>query len=254
MINLLDLSIEVTQRCNMSCKHCVRGKSRYVDININAVKNALSDVCYVHALTLTGGEPSLNIKGVYQILSIFKELDIPLGYFYIVTNGKKFSPALIRTLDKYIDYCYHPRYCGFVISDSQFHENVSNNIDEYIKLARSYIKWRPTHYIEGEIIRMGNAEKNGLGSKSIMVGEGFVFRYSKKDDGLDFITDKNEIQIDSTIYISGTGEVLDTCALSYDKMNRHSFGNVLNKRLKTILIQNEYKAPDNLKTMKVNSW
>jgi len=213
--------------------HCVRGKSEPININTKVIEKALTNVCSIYVLSLTGGEPSLNVNGIYEILNIIKKLDIGLHCFYVVTNGKKFSKRLVSVLDEYIDYCYYPKFCKLVISNSQFHENNAVNIKKYLMLNKDYIEVRSAHYTDKDLINMGNAKKNGFGSKLNMVGEGFVIKEEK---------DIGTLRVDSSVYISSIGEIIDNCALSYDEMPTYSLGNVVNTSLKNVITNNECRA------------
>ena len=61
-----DLFIEVTRRCNMSCKHCLRGDAQNLDIKLESIDLFLSKLknkCFKRIL-FTGGEPSLNVEAI----------------------------------------------------------------------------------------------------------------------------------------------------------------------------------------------
>lgn len=50
------LVLEVTQLCNLTCKHCLKGKSCSVFMSDEIIYNTFKEVKIVNTLLLTGGE------------------------------------------------------------------------------------------------------------------------------------------------------------------------------------------------------
>lgn len=68
MIHLQHLILEVTQDCNMSCAHCLRGESRQCHMQADTIEHIFRDVRHIEHLCLTGGEPSLVPWVIRQIV------------------------------------------------------------------------------------------------------------------------------------------------------------------------------------------
>lgn len=97
----LHLNFLTTNRCNLLCKHCVRGEQKeYIDLDLSLYKTILKDAKNIgyHSIGYTGGEPCLNPK--------FEEiLDTTIEQGFIVsmaTNGLLFDHYK-HYADKYQD-------------------------------------------------------------------------------------------------------------------------------------------------------
>lgn len=88
-LRLNEFAIEITRKCNMKCAHCLRGEAQKKDIHKKYITKALEDISSIGSLTITGGEPTLNIPAIRFILEELKRLEIPVSNFYIVVNGRK---------------------------------------------------------------------------------------------------------------------------------------------------------------------
>ena len=61
-LSFANLAIEVTRKCNMHCAHCMRGDAQNADISEGKLSKFLSQVNFIGSLTITGGEPTLNVN------------------------------------------------------------------------------------------------------------------------------------------------------------------------------------------------
>ena len=74
----LDITLEITNRCNLKCKHCniwrETPKRDLTARDINRLINALSKHYFIGSVSLTGGEPFLNseFNKIYGVLSKFR--------------------------------------------------------------------------------------------------------------------------------------------------------------------------------------
>lgn len=87
----MKLVIEVTRKCNLNCAHCLRGCSQNMDIKKEYIDELFNQLNKANIngldLTLTGGEPSLNIPMINYIIEKLENSNITLSMFYIATNG-----------------------------------------------------------------------------------------------------------------------------------------------------------------------
>lgn len=88
-LQLNEFAIEITRKCNMKCAHCLRGEAQKRNIHKKYITKVLEDINSIGSLTITGGEPTLNIPAIRFILKELKRLEIPVNNFYIVVNGRK---------------------------------------------------------------------------------------------------------------------------------------------------------------------
>lgn len=93
-LQLNEFAIEITRKCNMKCAHCLRGEAQKRNIHKKYITKVLEDISSIGSLTITGGEPTLNIPAIRFILEELKRLEIPVSNFYIVVNGRKSCQSL----------------------------------------------------------------------------------------------------------------------------------------------------------------
>lgn len=97
------LEVELTRRCNMGCKHCMRGNAQNKDIKYEDIDSFLDQVEMIDHLVLTGGEPLLNIDAMEHIAHALIERGIVLFGVMIVTNGSVYDERFISVLGLFKD-------------------------------------------------------------------------------------------------------------------------------------------------------
>lgn len=228
-----NLIIEVTRFCNMNCKHCLRGTRQRKKFNTNMLDNIFNGVDYVSVITFTGGEPLTQVNTIIEILDYIEQNNIAIGGFYIVSNGTIYSKKLMVCLDYFYNhYVQEKEICGFEISQDQYHDNnyiKQNNILKYAELKEYYgyefINMEGRKKIYSLIIE-GNAKSNGYTGRFSQFPNGFP-----KEDDLDNYYDMQ-------IYVAANGNVISNCDLSFDNVDKYSFGNVNDESLKSIYERN----------------
>lgn len=104
----LEIMIEITNSCNLSCKYCYKSELKYKDgdfINIDIIK-AIANSIGIHGDTivyLEGGEPFLHPQ-INEIMEVLKSYNIPVD---ILSNGtimpdeflEKFKDGFLNRID-----------------------------------------------------------------------------------------------------------------------------------------------------------
>lgn len=210
--NVYDLVFEVTRRCNLCCEHCLRGDAENLDLGREIVDKTLDCIEGIGCLTLSGGEPSLNMPIVKYIFSEIRRRKIPLGSFYVVTNGIANQMELAQTLLENITYCDEPDVCGVAISKDIYHDNAKNECDSPVHYLSFYRddKENGDYYSGKGIIRRGRAASDDF--------DGGRFKDPDIDPEIEV---GSELYIGGTLYVSAAGEVRADCDLSYDMMKNY---------------------------------
>jgi hypothetical protein len=230
-IELYDLVLEVTRRCNMCCEHCLRGEAENVDLTKEIVDEALKDVKYISTITFSGGEPTLNVPIIQYVLEVCKQKNIDVYNFFVATNGKKVSRNFIMTMLDWYAYVIEcggePEYCQVALSKDNFHESIDKDNENLLRGLSFF----------------SNESKNTDFSKSYLIAEGralYLPNTWKKDirefssiEG-EWNVDDDSIRIEGMTYISANGDVKTDCDLSFDN-DDYTIGNVKNDSLFTIL-------------------
>lgn len=215
-LNIGTLIFEVTERCNMECKHCLRGCARNIDMEKETVNKVLSQVESVTSVVFTGGEPTLNLPLIEYIFEQIREMGIELGYFWLATNGMANSLELANILLKNIDYVEEPEYCGVAISVDEFHnfetdKNPLKYLAFYDKSKEHHDDWEPKY-----IIKSGRAEENGIGMREREPATELSCDFDYDEDGN--ITWVNVEEV----YVRANGDILADCDVSYDFMDENA--------------------------------
>ena len=207
-IEIKDLMIEVTRKCNLQCAHCLRGDAQNININPEILKPIFNKIDYISTLCITGGEPSLNIKGMKDILCLLKEYNVEIGNFYLVTNGLINQLELLHVVIDYIDYCTENEITGIAISHGTFHETYIDEINSPLKYLKFFSddKEDPDY---NQII--GEGRGKDFTDKKPICNEIFDVDY------YDYT-----INIYDMFYINAIGQVLTSCDLSYNSQDKLS--------------------------------
>lgn len=98
------ISIEVTRRCNLNCRHCLRGDAQDVDIDFSTIDVLAEQAEKIYRLELTGGEPTLNVPAIQHTLNALRVWRVPLHYVEVATNGVVLSKEFAETIKDFAGY------------------------------------------------------------------------------------------------------------------------------------------------------
>lgn len=112
-LTLNDVAIEITRRCNMRCSHCMRGDAQDIDIFLCDIDALLDQTEAIGQLTITGGEPSLNLPAIQHIANGLTSRGIPLMQFQLITNGLRYDERLITLIRRFAEIIRTTRRFGY---------------------------------------------------------------------------------------------------------------------------------------------
>lgn len=217
------LAIEVTQRCNLNCDHCLRGCARNVNITKEIIDKTLDNFEHISSITFTGGEPTLNPEAIIYTIDQIKARGISVGSFYLVTNCVNFSGEVVLKLLELYALCYEKEMCGLCVSVDEFHDN--RDMDAYdMYSALGFFRTDKEHEDgwNGGIINRGNAKEYSIGTFDKKILQ-FNPEYAEMFD--------NAIQFDDVLYVNARGDVFFDCDLSYELQDENRSINVVNESI-----------------------
>jgi len=205
-MEIYNLVIEVTRRCNMECEHCLLGEAENIDMDIKHVEKIFQKVDYISTLTLTGGEPSLAYKVIDKILVTAQDHDIEIGNFYIATNAKSISNGFLLSLIKLHTYCSDNEVSEIAWSNDEYHEG---EYPESIKKLKVFSFAHPKY-------------KNDIGSYVIAEGRAEYFgeRYNTKEQFEIEEWDSKIIISEGNIHLNCEGNIIGGCDWSYESQRK----------------------------------
>lgn len=223
-LEIYNLILEVTRKCNMNCKHCLRGDTQNIDMEMKTIIPILEITEHISSLVFSGGEPTLNIPLMYDVLHYVKKHDIPVDSFYIVTNGKVISDEFLKLLLEWYIYTIphspEPDMSGIALSKDIFHEDIPYENELKLRAFSFFKEDKITNWEEKQysLIDQGRASKLSKTAYKIWTKPSSHQLYVDRTPNENFV-------IDDEIYISAKGEICGDCDLSYANMTKHAVGN-----------------------------
>ena len=230
-ISIDNLVIEITQKCNMQCYHCLRGAARRNNTSKQMI-NRIFDLfngC-ISSLTIGGGEPSMNIDALEDIQANMIRSD-NVHSVYIVTNGRVYKE---KFLDKvynlfnavcYDDGCYDDGTSRLAFSFDRYHDGCLS-VNEIQKRDSNYR--RTIEYFEDRGV-CDVVEKHTDRTKShdlniIAMGRAATFGTKiLKPKLIEYEIQGGELSIEEPeLYINHKGYIFSSCDLSYEEMTKRS--------------------------------
>jgi len=129
----------LTNRCNFSCRHCLRGPDRKDDLDLGLAKRLIKEPCrfgFRH-VAITGGEPFLYPR----LPELLEYICANHNTFSIVSNGSLFAEHLdtIKTCRRNLSFIAF----SLESSDPRQHDHIRQN-GSYEKLMEAFFLCRKT--------------------------------------------------------------------------------------------------------------
>lgn len=235
MIITPHLGIELTQRCNLDCKHCFRGNSHNLNISREIIERVFDKVKYVGTLDLSGGEVFLAYEELKMVLEVAKEKKCIIETCSMLINGTIYDQRIYDLLNEYFNNNYQ-----IGISYDDFHDKSieriykntlksSNNPDLNpcnLKEVKENMKRHMfnMHYIgfrrvSNHLIENGRAISVDTPKKKF---EALGYYYSESIN--------NFLLVGPMIFIGADGYISDINS-DISKRNEQSIGNVLDSTI-----------------------
>lgn len=245
IVYVSDLALEVTRRCNMSCRHCMRGDAQNIDISDDILETVAQNIYPLH-VTFTGGEPSLNVEAIRQYFELAEAYGTMPRSFCVITNGKEnreeLASALLHAYGKMADAD------GCILIQSvdefhEFHEDVPEMPNIFNALSFFFYEYevRPKKDNDRKwVLNLGRAKENGLGYKhSRWMAEDLaeLIEDENNEDGFQSVDVHN-------LYICANGNVLGTSECCYADADKHALCKVKDLTARFSEILDEDKASD----------
>lgn len=219
-ISFSDLSIEVTRRCNMHCKHCIRGDAENKDVSRETIETLLKNTESIDHLTFTGGEPTLNIEAIKDTLALCKKYKIPVYDFYIITNGKEVTNEFLLTCIDWYCYCLSWEDCenfsSVELSTDDFHEPIPEENKNKLR-SLSFFADRYADFTKVYLINTGRAGNINPNDYKKRQPNTYVPEVSWSG---------NVYHIDGQVTLTVAGDILSDCDYAYTDTDRLKIGSV----------------------------
>lgn len=210
MLDVTQLIIEVTRRCNMSCGHCLRGDAQNLDMSLEMIEQIVDSIDNVCSVTFTGGEPALNLDAIEHYFEYAMEKDKLPSAFYCVTNGTGDQWRLATILLKYYPHMAEQDVCGVSLSVDEFHETPYLPREAIIKGLAFYDATKETDYRDRHLIAEGRAA-NMHNTRPFQPDTDFSIGGYNND----------YINVEE-LYVAANGNLYQDCDASYERIDNES--------------------------------
>ena len=216
-IDIYNIVLETTRKCNMKCAHCLRGEPQNKCMDDQHMRDFLLQVDYISTVTFTGGEPTLpsGMKIIERFMEICNELGVDVGNFFIVTNAKTWRNKFPELIHRLYDFCSDNDVSGIDISGDKFHETNGIERNDFRYRLEEILEWE--YGISGLISERPDIEYR------YVIAEGRGVHINNKELELDEIICEYWDGVfhikEGTIYLNCDGKVLNGCDWSYKSQN-----------------------------------
>lgn len=229
-----NLGLITTERCNLKCRHCMRGNATSKDMTDEVIQK-LGQIDSIGNLTICGGEPTLALPTLEKVLTFIVDNKINLDLLTTIINGTNYSEEFLRLLD-YIDE-YIPKKQNsinaiFSISSDPYHlseisfenkeEQYLENLERYT-LNTHFLKYRG---LNNKLYREGRAEE--LDEELTVPLKPCPIVYAE-------IPGNGVLEVGPLVTINVDGVVTDCNASNEHQRTLYNYGNILEENLETII-------------------
>ena len=244
-IAVQNLGMIITERCNLNCAHCLRGKCTNKIMNDDVITATLGQFCHIHNLAICGGEPTLALDRIEKIFSYIIENEILVDMVTLAINGTIYSEEFLKLLDyieEYINYQKLERALStFTISWDEFHYSEVERLGiekEYLENIQRYKKNK--HYygmqrLTGKLFREGNAES--LDSSLTMPMTPMMPHITYVGDKAKFDKENGLCNIGPIITVNVNGTITECDASITHQETLYNYGNVLTDSIEDIYLK-----------------
>ncbi len=209
----------------------MRGASQRKNIPNNHIYKLLQIIDNVSTLTITGGEPTLNMEALEQIRTCIIYGNADVNNFYMVTNGKSINIDSIAELAYKMTLCCSDNEMSQICFSFDSYHQYELNDKQIDKKQRNYYDLKEKMEYEYGIVDNGG---EGIVSKHSdkswdhrdWIAEGRAKDFGAKDNDINiFEIDKygeEHINInETTLYLSCSGYIVAGCNWSYNTIDKN---------------------------------
>lgn len=237
MVGVKYLSLEITEYCNLDCKHCMQGKKCNVYMSDEVIRKTFKSINRVEELVLTGGEVFLCYERVKRVLEIAHEENVEILNCSIVTNGCVYDERIYDLLDSYFGYYY-----AIYISNDDYHDkSILRNYQGEKESNNPELNPQTLEEVKRNMLKHMERDRfedfKELGSRLIDVGRARNIEGSKHPFEVMgyFYQEFSEcFLIGPIVFVSSMGYVCEGND-EIDSYEKHSIGNILNEDIKSMV-------------------
>lgn len=239
-----NLALIVTNKCNLDCKHCLRGCKNNQDMSKEVIEATLDQINAIGNLCLCGGEVTLSLDTIETIFKYIVENKIIVDRVNTTINGTIYSKELIELfnyINKYIkSYNKEDRtYATISISNDIYHEEEMSKLKLINKYDKNIDKYMTSEFFLGvrrlekgiKLIREGYACNLDKKLTKPLKPMNIYVTYSNNNRKFDRMGLCN---IGPLITVNPSGNITECNASIINQETKYNYGNVLKNRIEVV--------------------
>lgn len=246
-IEITNLGMIITEKCNLKCAHCMRGTSSNKSISQEVIAKTLDQIIYTDNLAICGGEPLLALQELEKIITYVVDNHILIGNFTTVINGTIYNEEFLHLLNYINSYIKRTEkkdevYATFMISHDLFHyaEILNNNLkNQYLENIHQYAEspyFAGLKKIEHKLFNEGRATSL---DKSLTVPNRPMKTYMTYTDNNYKLNKENGLCLIGPIVTVNVNGILTDCNTSIiNQQTLYNYGNILTDTIENIFLKN----------------
>lgn len=243
----MEIGFEITRKCNMTCRHCMRGEAQNHTISKEVINKFFDEVKSAYRMIFTGGEPFLEPEMIAYIVDTIIERNIDIRTFSCVTNGSIMSQSIVDSwnrLSEYIAERHTPlddaeserkylRAIGSItVSDDAFHQLEHDPMDT--------VKWYRERLNKHCIIIKEIRKDEDKESRVHILGRAAADEALKDNDAAYYKVCPYRPEVEdgvlkSCIMVGYDGKIMIGEDSSYEQQDKYNYGNIMQAHVLTLI-------------------
>ena len=100
-INIENLDLIITNKCNLNCEHCNRGQKGDTHMSKKIINASFNQINKINTLIIDGGEPSIALLPLYHLYDYLRNNKVSIENLVTIINGTVYSYDFLDILIKY---------------------------------------------------------------------------------------------------------------------------------------------------------
>lgn len=243
----MEIGFEITRKCNMTCRHCMRGEAQNHTISKEVIDKFFDEVKSAYHMMFTGGEPFLEPEMIAHVVDTIIERNIDIRTFSCVTNGSIMSQSIVDSWNRLSEYVaerhtpfddtererkYLRAIGSITVSDDAFHQLGHDPMDT--------VKWYRERLNKHCIIIKENRKNENEEDRIHILGRAAADE-SLKDHAAAYYKVcpyRPEIEngvLTSCIMVGYDGKIMLGEDSSYEQQDRYNYGNIMQDHILTLI-------------------
>ena len=238
-VYIQNLAMIITDKCNLNCKHCMRGPSGNTHMDEQIINTSLDQIYKIDTLLIGGGEPSLALIPLYKLLKYVENNKINIDRIITLINGSFYSADFLELLDGFEHNGINTK---FHISSDEYHTKEITEREFLKTYKQNLIRYRKSPFYSGmkllekdaKLFREGNAVNLDESLTRDIIPSKVYLTYTNEDGSFDR---NGSCTIGPLVTINQEGIITEYQASYENQRTKYNYGNVLTDSIEEVCLK-----------------